>query len=443
MTEIVFNFFDFDNDERLREDFQPVFRLLFNEISTNVDQLSFSESSYTLVKESQELSLLTAIHQNMISFDAIKEKAIQNYGVYSTVQTFIHKFLKAEVEIKSNCAKICLQNQRPLKRLFLKIDAMGYKKETGIGTILRYISDKMAFMFGNFEFFNIANRRITKCDDIAKTEEIVHKTMLKLALKIGLNVSLHDLPNFYKVFTSKFKLPDLVKNQPFYSYCNSNLNFSSDKFPFCPIFWYKMKSYEMTRNPYIDHPGSICTGKLNEYAGRNMSAILIVMKFAYHLSNIEDIKSVYNLVKNINFPYKLQNLDKVLYGFQNNPFPFFKDYIYSDETFEIAPTLTSNGLCYNWNGLPVPNLFNNYDYIQDFDNSLNISKTKSIKNGSIRKISFILDKHESYLPDRQTNDGLFSISLNTKDTSFDTTSQTTKIEKGYGTFIKVNRNNTK
>ena len=149
-------------------------------------------------------------------------------------------------------------------KFLVKIDAMSLFPNHFFGTLLRQLSINLGITFDNSRYSG-KDRKISFCQDISNLEHSVHKVLNKMANQMGINVSLLDLPKYYKVSTSYQKQNPLRKDQPFYSLCSANIStFGNSKFlPFCPLDWYHGSKEYITKNPYNDKPESFCSGGIN------------------------------------------------------------------------------------------------------------------------------------------------------------------------------------
>ena len=88
----------------------------------------------------------------------------------------------------------------------------------------------------------------------------------------------------------------------------------------------------------------------------------------------------------------------------------FNDFLMqSDSQIQIQPlfkpVVTNAGLCYSWNNEKLTNIFKTTKSMDDFiDIFYKEDEQNSIQNGALKKITFILNKHEMYLEDRAHHD---------------------------------------
>ena len=194
----------------------------------------------------------------------------------------------------------------------------------------------------------------------------------------------------------------------------------------------------MSKNPYIDDPEHYCSGGASKLSGKNFTGLMEVMKFAYHFITKADLEKVYKWMESIDLPYSLAPIDTIKYSYKKD-ISIRKYHFYGASGVEFSPAFTNQGLCYSWNSLDIMSMSNPSNFMQSVGKVFNISK-RVIKDGSLRKVSLILDKHDSYSIDRSGNRGLFSIGLNGFDSDFDVTSSSpTSLPLGHKTIIKVTK----
>ena len=85
LTEIVFNNFDWVNDEKLREDFQPLFDQIFDEMFELILRNNFTDKSYNLVAKIKQDKILTMINKNQTSLEEITQLGRNSFGKYFSV----------------------------------------------------------------------------------------------------------------------------------------------------------------------------------------------------------------------------------------------------------------------------------------------------------------------------------------------------------------------
>ena len=325
---------------------------------------------------------------------------------------------------------------------------MALKTPIRFGSLLRMFSSKLGHTFGNEKSATSKIRSLSNCIKLNKTERNIHEVMTRMADKFSLkNVSLHDMPNFLKLATSKFKYFELIKSFPLYSICQHKNEFDFDRghVTLCPDQWYKKEGVngplKLSQNPYLDLPGSYCAGTSAKITGTDLSVFMKIMKFAKHLHNQGDVKELYDTMKSIDdLPYQLLPFDEVFgekyWTAMNRNYVKVISDVNGNE--EIDPVLTSKGLCYVWNGEKMSHVYQNSDYQRIFDGIFEYgNEEKKIQDGTIRKVTFLLDKHDSYLDDRKNNDQSFLVSVSSSSNYFDMISSTTLIPKGFHTIIST------
>ena len=207
------------------------------------------------------------------------------------------------------CDENCESLKDDVSKLLLKIDAFALSNEVSFGSLLRSLSTKLGLTFDTAIFESQRTMGIKNCQDISALEHKVHKVMEKVGNQLGINVSLHDLPNYYKVSTSKYKKKPLRRDQAFYSMCKANITsvLDSSIVPFCPSEWYDGNDGQIGKeNPYLNNLDSFCSGGVKNLTRANLPAIMKAMKFAYHLATIDDLEELYDMMKKGNLPYAMK-----------------------------------------------------------------------------------------------------------------------------------------
>ena len=442
LTEMVFNAFEFNCDvkidpgcsksQALREDFKPFFKMMYDQISALIDQVSF-ENLDSVVGEKFINQIFQAILQNKTNLSGLENILQDSVGKFTTYSRFIQEFVP-ETSEDLICDEDCDEIKEQVLKFIVKVDAMTIKGSIPFGSVLRQFSTDLGLTFDTEEFRVGRTRKVDNCPKISPLEHKIHQVMLQIAKQMGLNVSLHDLPDFYKISTSFFIKNELRKDQPVYSLCSAGITtLNNDKnLPFCPQSWYESSANTPTKNPYLDHPGTFCSGGVNKLTKANMTSLMKLMKFAFHLATIDDFRTLYDLMAKTNIPYNLRPFEDTIKDSKTLEDPIFRRF--SDLDFK--PVFTSRGLCYSWNGYSVSKILKPSSFVESFNGSFQQNSDK-IKMGGIRKVSFSLDKHEMYLPDRSTNDGVFWIGINTANTFFDMSVAPTIVPQGYKTIITV------
>lgn len=258
LTEQVFNFFSFHcssknencaESQKLREDFQPFFKMIYDNVSQLVDETQFQTDSWMMSRQHIEAVVL-AIQRNQTTFQELEHKLEHSIGMFANKGTFYRDFTtKIENEALEECLNTtCLEIKLKVNKFFVKVEMLSIPATLGLGTLLRLFSRQLGPSFDDIEmphyleFNRTCNHQIS---DIAKK---VHEVMLALGLSMGLQVSLHDLPNFYKdstIYANGYI--ELYQHYPLFSYCQkedlSSVSFGTrnDSMPHCQHYWYDDK----------------------------------------------------------------------------------------------------------------------------------------------------------------------------------------------------------
>ena len=100
------------------------------------------------------------------------------------------------------------------------------------------------------------------------------------------------------------------------------------------------------------------------------------------------------------------------------------------------PVLTTKGICYGWNNLGLSEIYRHNEYTKTFDKIFG-QNGNVIQDASIRKVTFVFDKNENYLMDRQGYRGSVYLGLNKENEPFEMLSKPTLIQRGFTTIINV------
>ena len=130
------------------------------------------------------------------------------------------------------------------------------------------------------------------------------------------------------------------------------------------------------------------------------------MKFVYNHANLNDVETLYNLVKKSNLKVPLKPIDQVKESvFLRQPLaiPDYKHWKYDPETEEInygpsdfVPAITEEGLCSVYNGRSTSEIFVDSS-IAEFNEVFgsDVEPTES-KSGAIDHYSFVIDTQKRY-----------------------------------------------
>lgn len=205
LVEHVFNFFELKckNDpcpdiEMLRKDLRPFFVRFYEYASKIVQNYNFGWPRWvnqTVIAIQRNLTTIAKLEADFLSVIG------SNAGGYAFVRKFILP-MGLENEKLSECDDQCQQLGKRISIFFeatSKVLSEAY--DNHLGTTLR----KNAALIGT----TFSNPRIELtldlCHQINGVESMIHEVMLQLGSSMGLNVSLLDLPKFFKSMSTKEK----------------------------------------------------------------------------------------------------------------------------------------------------------------------------------------------------------------------------------------------
>lgn len=447
IPEMVLNFLDFEKcqyDQCSRVfDTKNISLALIDHVANIIEGITSKHDiklNYSPIVTEQLKKLEAAINANLTNYSRLREILAKNIGA-----TLLADFLRDSnlTNIGNVACQNCTEISKGLHKFLLIAEAMfRVKIKDGFGTFLRTMSPLLGLTFDSESMAIGKNRNEELCNKMTRFEQRFHEMMAKISEGFGLrNVSVYDLPNFYKILPSQFENPELRRTYPMYTICNRSL--AENKFmPSCPQYWKKFFENGID-NPYESRKGEYCGGKVPEITGNNLTAIMEVMKFAYHLASNEDYMHLFGLLKELKLPYdmignvsEILDVDSKVKKFSDRFARYYTSIENENSNFE--PVLSDKGLCYAWNHNNMFNVYQDFGYLEAFGKAFHQGrKSKNIKTASLKTITLIFDKHENYLPDRIKAEKTFLLGINSANDFFDMTSNPTLIQRGYKTRITV------
>ena len=174
-----------------------------------------------------------------------------------------------------------------LQKFHIKVRTLGIKRNLRLGTLLRQYSDKLGITFDHAHMKKRKNRDGSNCQKLHLIEKKIHQFMLEIGKLFSLNVSLHDIPSFYKVLTYHKIKDEFRFSSPIFTFCQNSEIFEHHYFH-CPSIWYDQKSKMITKNPYKDRDKHTCKGTNAQVAGNNLTSIMKVSGEKSMLSNTNE-----------------------------------------------------------------------------------------------------------------------------------------------------------
>ena len=101
-------------------------------------------------------------------------------------------------------------------------------------------------------------------------------------------------------------------------------------------------------NPFLENPDALCSNGMISMVGTNLTSISLVMKFANHLAEMQDIELLYKITKQANLPYKMVALGDYVSTLKY-PNSILRKYVSHKKNFKINSVMTTRGICYAWN----------------------------------------------------------------------------------------------
>ena len=235
LTEQVFNSFEFHcqpgNDvcNELRNDFQPVLRIIFDLVTNTFEALKFDFGSldgylqptggyYGDLLPSEQLDqIYWAIKTDKLDLSLIDDKIYELMGM-KNVELYDHLNLEDGLGIGTEkCDSECSDLKLAIQKLFLKNEWLSGMSHLKLGTLLRQVSNKLGILFNNEIIRLHSNDEMEQCNYFTDVEEVIFQKMKSFAQQFGLKSSLQDIPN---VFRNGFDLPKM-QFYPLYSICTA------------------------------------------------------------------------------------------------------------------------------------------------------------------------------------------------------------------------------
>ena len=411
LAEMILNFFEFNcngalnhcsNTETLRKDFQPFLEKIFDIVNSEIDRTSFDEDSLKkLVKTKDTNIIVQSILSNLTSVEELLQSMKNSLGKFSSRYQFIKMFVpktNSTVPCSSNCKDLYEKVRILLFKVHVmkKDQTMGY----GFGTLLRNFAPMLGISF-DFENMNVqSNRKISFCK-MPLAEQNFHHLMREIGSLLGVEASLFDFPNFFKVSSDAKEEGEPRLTYPLYTLCEkqNQIPYTQDDYlSSCSTNWASVidKSNVSMLNNYcgIDSSG---------LHGSDLAKVMKIIKFASHKFSKEDVEDFFSLLNgsSIRYPltkssYNVKN-EIIKHGFQR---PYIVNFKGFSPSFQAV--LTNNGLCSSWNHGQMTGVFKDSEYLDIFKKSFMMDEMKTeIKPASIKTVTIHLDKHGISLPDRK------------------------------------------
>ena len=407
---------DCQKTEALRKDFKPVLNAIFDELSQLVTKSKFHyESLEKYFLQSKVDAVIQSILANLTTIQKLEDTMKSSIGKFGTYHQFIYNFVPESKE-NVECKKDCLKLKNKVLILLFKAQVLGFNSRMGFGTYLRQNAKLLGITFDSEDVIKNSNLNINLCKKISIVEHLYHGLMTKVGQSLGMNISIHDIPNLFQVEPPRLEEDHPRKDYPFYTLCSyshlpefvyTDVN-GNQYLPSCIRQWDEIieTSNKSEHNPYVRIPNLFCSGGTTNITGSNLHAIMLVMKFAYHVASHEDFKNTYKLIKGLNLPYEMIDLaedSKFKYKQQR---PYIFDFsglpnVHLDKGLSFEPVISNVGMCFSCNSLGVDTIFKTSEFEETFKNNFwNKTIMDGIKKASERSVKIFLDKHQFYLPDR-------------------------------------------
>ena len=232
----------------------------------------------------------------------------------------------------------------------------------------------------------------------------------------NINETLHDIPSvlnrIHKVPLEKLKAmkihnsisdidhPFMAGNFPIHSICQyPNVDVRSLTVK-CIEKWntFEKSHWNASKHPSND-PDNWNYCPFSKFSMENLKDVMRIMKFAIHMYDRNDIEQVYNITKEMNLPYKIQELEGLykVWG-KKGQVSAMKTYstITPMKAGKLVPKMTTDGICKAWIPSHV-DVFKKSTYQNAFDEVFG-SKTSGVKmlEDNIDTFTIILDKNQAY-----------------------------------------------
>ena len=365
---------------------------------------------------------MQSILANLTTFQKLDSLLIEAIGSLSKSHQPSFDFIQKYVP-KSNQTFECNLNCNELRKkadiYFFKVEIMRIKASIGFGTFLRQNSKFLGISFDNENTYVTKNTWRKLCADLQPLEHHFHETLVESGKALGFNISLFDIPSFFKVSPNYIYEEELRQTYPLYSFCkNDHLKSSKSHrlaLPSCKVPWAAiMKDSQIPeRHPRNQLPiDDFCNNGTQRLFGspvKQLPMLMLIMKYAYHLATYNDTMMIFEKLKN-KLPYRVVDLPEKFRYIDKSMRPFIINFGKSNsfEQLEFEPVVTNNGLCYAWNNKRVDEIFKHSQYVDIFSNVFQPKKPrKKLMKAATKSVRFYLDAHGHYLPDRSQNEHSF------------------------------------
>ena len=125
------------------------------------------------------------------------------------------------------------------------------------------------------------------------------------------------------------------------------------------------------------------------FRGSDHKAIMKVMKFALNMNTKEDIKKIYDVVKNLGSPYVLMGFDQLMKNDRQMKRNFFVTE--PKKIGNLKPVVTMDGICRAWIPYKASNPYKNSQFITNFEEVFGSELNEDLPNDmeSLQTIRFI------------------------------------------------------
>ena len=464
LPELILNFLSFncwskrtkcEHTEELRQDFKALLDYVYNNISTSVEtsQIDIAELNDYFFGILKNYNLYGKhmwkwLASNVTSIEEIEEILKNSTGRYGNGAKYMLRHIVffrmylAKLMPKSpnmpKCKEKCEEHYSKMSKIWLKAISLS-TSHLGLGTLYRHfapslgithktrnikvydndeiqpydimVNDNFISENGSVFISYIDFKKITgmgfDCNSLTHNEVSFHSIATKTGLAIsGLNISLIDYPNFFKVEPTEEEQARPILTYPINSWCKQGPAIYYDSFEqygikWCPQEWMKTIEYseQANENPYVKIPNDFCTKGTKNITGSELDVIYKVMKFAYHFYTEEDVQFLHDKVNESKPSYNMNSYKDFNTSWISRRPYFIESSGYDNKPHK--PVMTNTGLCFAWNQRRISDVFKTSYGLQSFESELigNVTSKKP-ERASIKKIEIFLDKDEMTYPDR-------------------------------------------
>ena len=324
LPEILYNFIDYGKSQSLKQDFYQIFALLFKEASEVIDKLEVTKESVTPVTKEYQNILYNAIVNNDTSLAILQEKLISVIGQSKSIWAFIEENLGPNMNTSQaeRCDESCENLKSKAYKFLLKVDTLKGVSRIRFGTILRQSSLSLGESFKNSIFKNSLSGRM-ECSKINEMEVKIHKILDSLKQTFNTNLSVIDLPNFFKISSIYTQTMEYTKSIPYYTICGlENKEIYEGKMK-CKSHW----KFTVFRKDEPSVFRDVCIKDIQELQGQNLTSIFFILKIAYHLGSFENLKLLHSAASNSDIIYPIIRYKTIVKKKEySRPFSVFRNY---------------------------------------------------------------------------------------------------------------------